>query len=105
LNPIIKVEGNRAIGEWKLFQPCTLQSKDGPRAMWLAAIYHDEYVKTSSGWKYQSLKVDALFFTPYEEDGLRHGSSAARQRRRYYRIVPSWRSSGMISRSKRSVSS
>jgi hypothetical protein len=67
LNPIIKVDGNRATGEWKLFQPCTLEGKDGPRAMWLAAIYHDEYVKTPSGWKYQNLKVDALFFTPYED--------------------------------------
>src|SRR5215471_14190058 len=40
LNPIIKVDGNRATGEWKLFQPCTLEGKGGPRAMWLSAIYH-----------------------------------------------------------------
>ncbi|MGA2410880.1 MAG: nuclear transport factor 2 family protein [Candidatus Binataceae bacterium] len=49
MNPIIKVEGDRAAGEWKLFQPCTLETRNGPRAMWLAANYHDEYVRTSSG--------------------------------------------------------
>jgi hypothetical protein len=34
--------------------------------MWLAAIYHDEYVKTATGWKYKSLKVDMLFFSPHD---------------------------------------
>ena len=67
MNPIIKVEGERATGEWKLFQPCTLETKEGPRAMWLAAIYHDEYVRTSEGWKYKNLKVDALFFSPHDQ--------------------------------------
>jgi len=67
MNPIIKVDGDRATGEWKLLQPCTLEGPQGPRAMWLAANYHDEYVRTSQGWKFQSLKVDSLFFTPHDE--------------------------------------
>ncbi len=66
MNPIIKVEGDRATGDWKLLQPCTLEGKNGPRAMWLAANYHDEYVRTPAGWKFQTLKVDALFFTPHD---------------------------------------
>ena len=66
MNPIIAVDGDRATGEWKLLQPCTLEGKDGPRAMWLAANYHDEYIRTPSGWKFQSLKVTALFFTPHD---------------------------------------
>lgn len=67
MNPVIEVQGNRAKGEWKLFQPCTLETKGGPRAMWLAATYHDEYIRTESGWKFQVLRVERLFFTPVEE--------------------------------------
>ena len=67
MNPIIKVDGDHATGEWKLLQPCTLESPEGPRAMWLAANYHDEYVRTPSGWKFKHLKVESLFFTPHEE--------------------------------------
>jgi SnoaL-like domain len=67
MNPIINIEGENASGEWKLLQPCTLQTNDGPRAMWLAAIYHDEYVKTPDGWKFKNLKVDMLFFTPHDD--------------------------------------
>ncbi len=67
MNPIIKVDGDRATGEWKLLQPCTREGKDGPRAMWLAANYHDQYVRTAAGWKYQNLKVDTLFFAPHDE--------------------------------------
>jgi len=67
MNPMIDVDGDRATGEWKLLQPCTLQTKEGPRAMWLAAIYHDEYVRTAAGWKFQNLKVNMLFFSPHDE--------------------------------------
>jgi hypothetical protein len=67
MNPIIQVEGDRATGEWKLLQPCTLEGKDGPQAMWLAAVYHDDYVRTLAGWKFQKLKVDSLFFTPHDQ--------------------------------------
>ena len=67
MNPIIDVDGDHARGEWKLFQPCTLETNHGPRAMWLAATYHDEYVRTMEGWKYKDLKVDVLFFTPHDQ--------------------------------------
>jgi hypothetical protein len=67
MNPIIKVDGDRATGQWKLLQPCTLEGKQGPRAMWLAANYHDEYIRTPSGWKFRKLKVETLFFTPHEQ--------------------------------------
>jgi hypothetical protein len=67
MNPIIKVDGDHATGEWKLLQPCTVETPKGPRAMWLAADYHDSYVRTPAGWKFQSLKVTSLFFTPHED--------------------------------------
>jgi hypothetical protein len=73
MNPIIDVAGDRATGEWKLLQPCTQETKPGPRAMWLAATYHDEYVRTASGWKFKSLRVDALFFAPHEDGWVKAG--------------------------------
>ena len=72
MNPLIKVAGDHATGEWKLLQPCTLEGPDGPRAMWLAATYHDAYVRTPSGWKFQHLKVDSLFFTPHDEGWVKN---------------------------------
>ncbi|HVN88443.1 MAG TPA: nuclear transport factor 2 family protein [Candidatus Binataceae bacterium] len=67
MNPIIKVDGDHATGEWKLCQPCTLETKSGARAMWLVANYRDEYVRTPAGWKFKSLKVTSLFFAPHDE--------------------------------------
>jgi hypothetical protein len=67
MNPILKINGDSATGEWKLLQPCTVETRNGPRAMWLAANYHDTYVRTAAGWKFQSLKVTSLFFTPHED--------------------------------------
>jgi hypothetical protein len=67
MNPILKVDGDHATGEWKLLQPCTTETRNGPRAMWLAANYNDTYVRTPSGWKFQSLKVTSLFFTPHDD--------------------------------------
>jgi len=67
MNPIIDVQGDKATGIWKLFQPCTQVTADGPRAVWLAAIYEDDYVKIGGKWMFKHLKVDSLFFTPYED--------------------------------------
>jgi hypothetical protein len=66
MNPIIDIAGDRATGKWKLVQPCTQETKEGPRAMWLMANYHDDYIRTEAGWKFQSLHVDILFFSPHQ---------------------------------------
>lgn len=65
MNPIIKIDGDHATGQWKLLQPCTQQGKEGPRAMWLIANYHDDYVRTPAGWRFQHLRVDILSFEPH----------------------------------------
>jgi SnoaL-like domain len=67
MNPIIDVQGDKATGNWKLFQPCTQVTAGGPRAVWLAAIYNDDYVKVGGKWMFRHLKVNSLFFTPYED--------------------------------------
>src|SRR2546430_191274 len=45
MNPRIEVEGDRATGRWYLMQPATREQ--GTEAVWLAAVYHDEYVRVA----------------------------------------------------------
>jgi ketosteroid isomerase-like protein len=65
MNPDIEVEGDRATGRWYLLQPAT--RADGNRAVWLAAVYNDEYVRVGGQWLFKHLRVSANFLTPYDE--------------------------------------
>ena|SRR5205823_1154625 len=65
MNPIIEVQGERAVGSWYLLQPATLA--EGSRAAWLAARYEEEYVKVGGEWKFKRLKVHASFLTPFDQ--------------------------------------
>jgi ketosteroid isomerase-like protein len=65
MNPMIEIEGDRASGQWYLLQPATM-AKDN-QAVWLAAVYHDEYVRVEGGWRFKRLKVESHFLTPYEQ--------------------------------------
>ncbi|MGH7985370.1 MAG: nuclear transport factor 2 family protein [Candidatus Binataceae bacterium] len=72
MNPIIEVEGDSARGQWYLLQPATrMRQSEGKaaekQAVWLAASYDEQYVRTADGWKFKHLKVTARFLTPYEE--------------------------------------
>jgi hypothetical protein len=64
MNPIIEIDGDRAVGHWLLFQPCTDSTLGG--AAWLAATYSDVYLRSNEGWLIDQLKIDVAFFTPYE---------------------------------------
>jgi len=65
MNPIIDVDGDRATAQWYLLQPATMAK--GNQAVWLAATYHDEYVRLDGRWMFKRLKVTSHFLTPYEE--------------------------------------
>ena len=65
MNPLIEVDGDNATGQWYLFQPCTLGEHN--QALWLAAKYAEEYVRSGQEWQFKSLKVNAEFLTPFEE--------------------------------------
>lgn len=72
LNPIIEVDGDKATGQWLLWQPLVM--KDGDQAMWVSARYADTYVRNGDGpgeageeWLFQSVAVDIMAFSPYEE--------------------------------------
>lgn len=64
-NPIIEIDGDQAVGQWYLHQPMII--KGGDASFWFCAVYHDRYVRTAEGWKFQHVKVDARAFTPYEQ--------------------------------------
>ena len=64
-NPLIEVDGDTATGKWYLFQPCTLGEQN--QAVWLAAKYAEEYIRTNGEWHFKSLKVNSQFFTPFEK--------------------------------------
>ncbi|HEX3408951.1 MAG TPA: nuclear transport factor 2 family protein [Candidatus Binataceae bacterium] len=65
MNPIVDVDGDCATAQWYLLQPATM--KKGNQAVWLAAVYHDEYVRIENRWLFRRLQVTAHFLTPYEE--------------------------------------
>jgi hypothetical protein len=64
-NPLIEIEGDRARGQWYLHQPLTLKNSEA--CFWLCAQYHDEYVRTAAGWRFQHVKVTVRAYSPYEE--------------------------------------
>jgi uncharacterized protein (TIGR02246 family) len=65
MNPNIEVDGERATGQWYLLQPGTLAK--GNQAVWLDALYQDEYVRIDGRWLFKRMKVNTRFLTPYEE--------------------------------------
>ncbi len=71
MNPIIDVDGDRATGQWLLFQPCTNTGPDGTvQAVWLAATYTDEYQRSTGGrlgWLIARTGIDVAFFTPFDQ--------------------------------------
>ena len=69
LSPIIEVDGDTATGSWYLFQACTYT--DGNQAVWGAATYHDRYVREGATWKFQHVRIESHFWTPFEEGWAR----------------------------------
>ena len=65
LNPVIKIDGDRATGIWYFFGPFTFY-KDN-QAKWLAARYQDDYVKVNGEWKIQHLRARGRMTTDYEK--------------------------------------
>ncbi len=65
MNPRIEVDGGRATGQWYLLQPATREP--GTQAVWLSAVYHDEYVRLNGKWMFKHLQVTSNFLTTYEE--------------------------------------
>ena len=73
MNPIIEVTNDTATGHWLLFQPCT----DGTtgEAVWLAATYNDEYVKSDGVWLMRPFNYRCCVLLPVRQGcGLNNSS-------------------------------
>lgn len=70
LNALVDVDGDRARGMFSgLF---AFTSEKNPAPIWLSNIYTDTYVRTSAGWRFQSVNIqttfaDPAFFAAYAE--------------------------------------
>jgi hypothetical protein len=64
-NPIIEVNGDKATGVWHVDSPCTSPIQD--KALWINAIYEEEYVKEGGQWKISFIKATMNFITPFDE--------------------------------------
>lgn len=65
LSPVIEVNGDTATGTWYLLQACTYVN--GNQAAWGAATYHDRYRREADGWKFEEVRLESHFWTPYED--------------------------------------
>ncbi len=65
LNRLIEVDGDRARGQWYLFQPCTF-ARTGS-AIWMAGRYADDYVRVDGLWLFETMRVSFPFVTPFHE--------------------------------------
>lgn len=62
LNPVIELDGDRGRGTVSgLF---AFVSDENPSPVWLSNIYTDTYVRTSAGWRFQSVNVQMTFADP-----------------------------------------
>jgi hypothetical protein len=66
--PLIEVADDleTATGNWYLWQPCTLATDDGPRAVWLAGTYADQYRREDGVWRFSEQVVVCEMITPVE---------------------------------------
>jgi hypothetical protein len=70
-NEDIRVDGDRAVGRWKLLQACTAAG-DGPgTAFWQAGVYSDDFERRDGVWRFAHLRLAMDFRTPFDEGWAR----------------------------------
>jgi hypothetical protein len=62
MNPIIKLDGDRATGLWYWLRP---QITHEGEAYWAAGWYDDVYARFDGEWKFKSVKIINFFYAPY----------------------------------------
>jgi hypothetical protein len=68
-NESIEVDGDRAVGTWKLLQACTAGHD---RAFWQAGVYTDDFECRNGVWKFSHLRLAMDFRTPFDEGWVRN---------------------------------
>jgi hypothetical protein len=75
-NPIIEVDGDSASARWYFFGTFTYY--EGGVRRWQSARYHEQYVRTSDGWKIGHLEVMDPVFSARFEKGWQNGLERSR---------------------------
>lgn len=55
---VVDDEVRAARGTWHMFEAATMTVDGVPEAMWLAAVYEDEYRHEDGTWKFSSVRLD-----------------------------------------------
>ncbi len=71
--PVVEVADDleTATGSWYLWQPCTVVTDSGPRAVWLTGTYADRYRREPDGWKFAEVRLDCQTISPVEDGWVR----------------------------------
>lgn len=77
-NPIIKVAGDQATGNWHVL---VALARPDSQAVWIAGIYDEEYVRTRDGWRIKLLKFTPAFITRYEQGWGKERTAPVQPRR------------------------
>ncbi len=56
MQPLIKVDGDKATGSWFMCIVFAIEQPSGPTLAWRQGRHDCEYVKVDGKWKYQSIK-------------------------------------------------
>ncbi len=67
-NEDIDVDGDRAVGRWKLLQPCIFR---GETAFWQGGCYTDDFERRDGTWRFAHLRLAMDFRSPYEDGWLK----------------------------------
>jgi hypothetical protein len=62
-NESITIDGDTAVGRWRFLQSTVYKGQ----AAWAAGRYHNDFVRIEGQWRFQHVRIDAIFVTPYEE--------------------------------------
>jgi hypothetical protein len=63
VKPRIEVDGDTARGTWDILSPCT--TREG-RAMWMAGVEEDEYVRRDDAWLHSRMRLEVVFMAPHD---------------------------------------
>ena len=58
MNAVIDVDGDQAIGKWRMLMPCTMMEEGRTVSRWILGDYVEEYVRVDGRWLFA--KIDFL---------------------------------------------